>query len=154
MYLINAPNIYNIKVIELCSKSAKDLLLESIFLTMSEIRNIAKGVLTALQYIHATGIIHRDIKAANILVTKTMEVKLCDFGLAIKYDKNNLNKERAGTRLYMAPEVVDKKGWCPSSDVWAFGVTLYELKCGTPLFNGSCKREIYDKILGYNNDFK
>ena len=65
-------------------------------------------IFKAINHLHAQDIVHRDIKPENIMVTENDEIRLIDFGLSIIQETKNLS-ERAGTPLYMAPEVVDKK---------------------------------------------
>lgn len=76
---------------ELCQMSVKDLQAMNAFIPMKDIKHIARGLNEALIYIHGLNIIHRDLKPANVLLNSQNEVKLCDFGLAIFYDKNHLN---------------------------------------------------------------
>eukprot|EP01114_Cavostelium_apophysatum_P023823 TRINITY_DN90_c0_g1_i3.p1 TRINITY_DN90_c0_g1~~TRINITY_DN90_c0_g1_i3.p1 ORF type:complete len:1113 (+),score=446.88 TRINITY_DN90_c0_g1_i3:1211-4549(+) len=100
-----------------------------------------RKVLTGLDYLHEQGVIHRDIKPDNILITKDGEVKLADFGVSTKLNsltvKTSDNKQQddampAGTPYYMAPEVIEFYGAKPESDVWSLGCTLIELLKGEP----------------------
>lgn len=113
------------------------------------VKTIARGTNRALAYLHGQKIIHRDIKPSNILLSSDMSVKLCDFGLAIY--STETNRDRSGTCYYMAPEVVNKIGWCAESDMWALGCSIYELMAGKKLFNGR-KEKVYADIAAYNND--
>lgn len=98
---------------------------------------IAHEILLAMRYIHANGIIHRDIKAANILLTSEGHVQLCDFGVAAQMKTNQLKRSTfVGTPYWMAPEVItDGAAYNQKADVWSFGVTLYEMAMGNPPYS-------------------
>lgn len=95
---------------------------------------IIREVLIALIYIHKEGIIHRDIKAANILVTREGRVQLCDFGVAAQLSTAQLRRtSMIGTPYWMAPEVIQEGiGYNQKADIWSLGVTLYEITTGHP----------------------
>lgn len=95
---------------------------------------IIREVLIALIYIHKKGIIHRDIKAANILVTREGRVQLCDFGVAAQLSTAQLRRtSMIGTPYWMAPEVIQENmGYDQKADIWSLGVTLYEITTGHP----------------------
>ena len=91
-----------------------------------------KQVLEGLVYLHDQGIIHRDIKGANLLLTKTGVVKLADFGHSILNDKNKANSI-AGSPYWMAPEVIEQKGnISPKCDIWSLGSTIIQLLTTQP----------------------
>ncbi|KAI3501979.1 hypothetical protein L1887_30009 [Cichorium endivia] len=90
-------------------------------------------VLEGLVYLHEEGVIHRDIKGANILTTKEGVVKLVDFGVAMKLTEADVNMHFvAGTPYWMAPEVIEMTGVCATSDIWSVGCTVIELFTGVP----------------------
>lgn len=98
-------------------------------LTEIEIKHYGFELLLAIEYLHKRNIIHRDIKLSNVLLSEKMEVRLCDFGLAIdngiEYQKNI-----CGTPNYIAPELLNHKNGLKYSfevDIWAFAVLLYTL---------------------------
>jgi len=98
-------------------------------LTEIEIKHYGFELLLAIEYLHKRNIIHRDIKLSNVLLSEKMEVRLCDFGLAIdngiEYQKNV-----CGTPNYIAPELLNHKNGLKYSfeiDIWAFAVLLYTL---------------------------
>jgi calcium-dependent protein kinase len=102
---------------------------ESIF-NESEAASIMKKLLRAINYCHSQGIVHRDIKAENIMYGKDGEVKLIDFGLSKAVaNKNSTLTTIAGTPFYMAPEVMDND-YNSQCDIWSLGVLMYVLLSG------------------------
>ena len=102
-------------------------------LPLEEVAGYIQQVLTALSYAHSHGVIHRDVKPANIIVTPQGAVKLTDFGIAKSKAKDELT--RPGTTLgslnYMSPEQARGSGTADErSDIYSVGITLYELLTG------------------------
>lgn len=90
-------------------------------------------VLVGLAYLHTQGVIHRDIKGANILSTKQGLVKLADFGVATKLNDSRKSDSVVGTPYWMAPEIIEMKGGqSPACDIWSVGCTVIELLTGKP----------------------
>ncbi|KAJ2746379.1 kinase that interacts with cdc31p [Coemansia sp. BCRC 34301] len=96
--------------------------------------SIMYGVLLALEYLHTSGIMHRDIKAANILVTDEGVVQLCDFGVARQVMQASAKSYSfVGTPYWMAPEVIQKgQVYDFKADIWSLGITAYEIATGVP----------------------
>ncbi|KAG8221003.1 Pkinase-domain-containing protein [Butyriboletus roseoflavus] len=90
-------------------------------------------ILEGLYYLHKCEVVHCDLKAANILTTKTGNIKLSDFGVSLNLRamERELNSV-AGTPNWMAPEVIELKGASPKSDIWSLGCTVIELLTGRP----------------------
>ncbi len=113
--------------------SLKDKLNRGGPLSESEVLDIARKIGSALSYAHKKGVIHRDIKPHNILLTETGEPKLADFGLARSVDDMTLSTSKggAGSPLYMAPEQHNSSHDADArSDLYSFGKTLYQLLTG------------------------
>jgi serine/threonine protein kinase len=98
----------------------------------------------ALAYAHGQGIVHRDVKPENVLLTRAGRAKIADFGLARAIDQSSLTTEGRilGTAVYMSPEQVRGQRATAASDVYAMGVVLYEVITGERPF-------IADSQLGY-----
>ena len=114
-------------IIERCERSLLDLLTENRNRVSSkDCSIISKQALHALDYLHSSNIIHRDLKLGNILLKDELLVKICDFGLAKYYnpaDKPTI----CGTPNYLGPEVLKHEGHCPLSDVWSLGCVLAKI---------------------------
>ncbi|KAK9447931.1 kinase-like domain-containing protein, partial [Limtongia smithiae] len=95
---------------------------------------IVREALVGLSYIHRAGIIHRDIKAANILITNEGSVQLCDFGVAVQISANYPKRSTiVGTPYWMAPEVITEGAtYNYKADIWSLGITVYEMSTGQP----------------------
>ncbi|CAO1625964.1 unnamed protein product [Parajaminaea phylloscopi] len=95
---------------------------------------IVRETLVALAYLHKAGVIHRDIKAANILLTNQGRILLCDFGVAATLVSSASKRTTfVGTPYWMAPEVITTgKTYDQSADIWSLGITIYEMVTGNP----------------------
>jgi eukaryotic-like serine/threonine-protein kinase len=103
---------------------------------LDEAVSIAKQVAQGLQKAHEKGIVHRDIKPGNIILTRDGVAKILDFGLAKLANQTRTTKEGAvvGTPLYMSPEQVRGENVDSRSDLWSLGVILFEMLTGRPPF--------------------
>jgi Tol biopolymer transport system component/tRNA A-37 threonylcarbamoyl transferase component Bud32 len=135
-------------------------------LPLAEALKMARQIADAIEYAHDRGIIHRDLKPANIKVTPDGTVKVLDFGLAKAMDEAgdapahlhgsmsptlSLGATHAGvimgTAAYMAPEQAKGKSADRRSDVWAFGVVLYEMLTGARMFGGDTIAETLASVI-------
>lgn len=92
----------------------------------------------AIKYLHSYGIVHRDLKLENVMMsdnTETSVPKLVDFGLAKMIGPNELALEPFGTLGYVAPEVLQKKPYSFSCDLWSYGCIIYALLSGSLPFD-------------------
>ena len=100
----------------------------------------AEGVLTALEFSHRAGIIHRDIKSANIMITDTGLVKVMDFGIARAISDSSTTQAHTtgivGTAQYFSPEQARGESVDARTDLYSTGVLLYEMLAGRPPFKG------------------
>ncbi len=101
--------------------------------------DLIRQVCAALEHAHVAGVIHRDLKLDNIILTPTHTAKLMDFGLARLRESPHMTQDGAliGTFLYMAPELLNGEEASVQSDLYALGVMFYQLACGQPPFKGT-----------------
>ncbi|OXB45132.1 hypothetical protein B1J92_B01925g [Nakaseomyces glabratus] len=110
-------------------------------------RKVSRGILSALQYLHANNIVHRDLKIENIMLSKTGEIKLIDFGLSNMYDPRKSLQTFCGSLYFAAPELLKAHPYLgPEVDVWSFGVVLYVLVCGKVPFDDENSSALHEKI--------
>ena len=86
-----------------------------------------RGLLAALQHIHQCGVVHRDVKSENLLLTDAMTVVLSDFGIAVRPDDEEAMKVRGGSIGYAAPEVLAGRQYGYAVDLFGAGVVKYVL---------------------------
>ncbi|XP_077135154.1 microtubule-associated serine/threonine-protein kinase 4-like [Ranitomeya variabilis] len=122
----------------------------------------AEAVL-GVEYLHSYGVVHRDLKPDNLLITSAGHIKITDFGLSkigVMIPNTNIYKhsaediarefldcETCGTPCYKAPEVIRQKGYGRPVDWWSMGIILYEFLMGYPPFNGASRSEFYKNVL-------
>ncbi|CAI5454732.1 unnamed protein product [Caenorhabditis angaria] len=160
-------------MLEFCGGGAVDNLMLELEKPLNEVqvKYIAFHVLDALKYIHEQNVIHRDLKAGNILLTNDAQVRLADFGVSANL-KNEREKRDTfiGTPYWMAPEVMmcetfkDQPYDC-ISDIWSFGITLIEMVLGEPPHSEVSPMRVLIKVqksppptlepsANYSNDFR
>jgi serine/threonine-protein kinase len=116
---------------------------------LREILEIALQVSKGLAKAHDKGIVHRDIKPANIMITEDGIASIMDFGLAKLADQTRLTKTgtAVGTVAYMSPEQAQGKEVDHRTDIWSFGVVLYEMVTGQLPFRGANEQAVIYSIL-------
>jgi eukaryotic-like serine/threonine-protein kinase len=108
-------------------------------LPAGQIATIGAGVAAALAFAHRHGVVHRDVKPGNVLITPEGDVKVTDFGIARAMNtEESLTQTGAvmGTAAYFSPEQAEGKGVDSRSDIYSLGVVLYEMAVGRPPFTG------------------
>ena len=146
-----------------------NLLIERDVLTEEEAKFYLAELILSIESIHKLDCIHRDIKPDNILIDSTGHIKLSDFGLAKISEKifenrhdinsntiyhHNKNYSCVGTAYYIAPEVLNKKGYGPEIDWWSAGIIFYEMLIGYAPFCSKDTSEVCYKVLNWKKFFK
>lgn len=120
---------------------------------------IVRNILSAVIYLHDRSIVHRDIKMENVLCLdpdqlKPVHVKLADFGLSSKLSgKNPSLNSLVGTSFYIAPEIINKRDYGASVDLWASGVLFYITLSGQFPFCGNTDDEYYKNVIEQELEF-
>ncbi|KAJ2717315.1 Serine/threonine-protein kinase [Coemansia spiralis] len=111
-------------------------------------RFYAAELLSALDCLHSYNVIYRDLKPENILLDYSGHIALCDFGLCkLNMGDNETTNTFCGTPEYLAPELLQGRGYTKTVDWWTFGVLLYEMMTGLPPFYDENVNEMYRRIL-------
>jgi len=113
---------------------------------------IMKEILTGFSYAHLKGIVHRDIKPGNIIITKNDGAKILDFGIARLMGDGNHNLTKTGTQMgtvfYMSPEQVQGKKLDQRSDIYSLGITFYQMLTGiNPYSKLTTEYEVFSQIV-------
>ena len=143
--------------LEFCDgASLADVLTRNGLLAEEQVLAIAGQLAAALRALHAVGVIHRDLKPGNVVLTRAGTIKLIDFGLSATRDEiargedgatatDGVRRGIAGTPLYMAPEQFEGIPADEKSDLYALGVLLYELAAGEPPFLATTLADLIDE---------
>jgi serine/threonine protein kinase len=121
---------------EYCKGGSLTDILKMKTLDENHVAIIVSQILKGLEYLHGEGKLHRDIKAANILLKEDGCVKICDFGVSGQLTMT-MNKKNTfvGSPMWMAPEVIEESGYNEKADIWSLGITAIELVKGQPPYS-------------------
>lgn len=123
--------------------------------TLAERVELIAEVAETLGVVHAAGVVHRDVKPENLLLTRDGRVRVTDFGISLAEDQERLTKtgQVVGTAHYLSPEQAEgRREIGPRTDVWALGVILYEAMTGRLPFEGTSLIELFGQITSANFD--
>lgn len=133
--------------------NTKQLIRTNLLFIHTRFRRFAECVAMALGHVHDKGWVHKDVKPDNIMLSRASEVRLIDFSLAAKAPSalgkmlGGKQKVIQGTRTYIAPEVIRRKTPTPISDIYSFGITLFECLTGRPPFMGGTPSDLLIKHI-------
>ncbi|XP_045508617.1 MAP/microtubule affinity-regulating kinase 4 isoform X2 [Colias croceus] len=114
----------------------------------SEAARAFAQMVAAVGYCHANDVVHRDLKAENLLLDRDMNIKLADFGFSNKYTKGSPLSTWCGSPPYAAPELFEGRQYDgPKADIWSLGVVLYVLVCGALPFDGGTLSELRSVVV-------
>jgi len=113
-----------------------------------EARRHFRQIVSAIDYCHSLHVIHRDLKAENLLLDANMNVKIADFGFSNQFSPGQRLNTWCGSPPYAAPELFQGKEYSgPEVDIWSLGVVLYVLVCGALPFDGSTLAKLRARVL-------
>jgi serine/threonine protein kinase len=137
-------------VMEFVDGPSLDQVLRQGPLSTAETASIGSSLADALAYAHDQGVVHRDVKPANILIGADGLARLTDFGIARLVDTSTLTLTGTmlGTATYMAPEQLENHAVGPSADVWSLGIVLLECLTGERVFAGTPNEVLALRLAG------
>lgn len=160
MKLLNHPNIVRLfqviesertlyLIMEYASRGELfDHLVKNGRMRERDARVIFRQLVSAIQYCHSKFVVHRDLKAENLLLDQHMNIKIADFGFGNTFDPNAQLETFCGSPPYAAPELfMGRKYAGPEVDAWSLGVVLYTLVSGSLPFDGGTLKELRERVL-------
>lgn len=144
-------------LLELChNRSMNEMIKARKFLTEEETRLLMIQLVDSVMFMHDCNVIHRDLKLGNLFLSKTMNIKVGDFGLACRVDSTDEKRKTiCGTPNYIAPEVIEgnkeKRGHSFEVDIWSMGVICFTMLVGKPPYESKDVKSTYKRIL--NNEY-
>ncbi|KAK6645412.1 hypothetical protein RUM43_001689 [Polyplax serrata] len=114
----------------------------------NEARRIFHQIVAAVSYCHTRNIVHRDLKAENLLLDPNMNIKLADFGFSNHFTEGKMLSTWCGSPPYAAPELFEGREYDgPKADIWSLGVVLYVLVCGALPFDGQTLQTLRTRVI-------
>ncbi|BET02128.1 Serine/threonine-protein kinase PLK4 [Nesidiocoris tenuis] len=150
LYTFFEDSYYVYLVLELAHNGELQRFLKNNSLVVSEdeAAHIMRQVVEGLLYLHSHNIIHRDLSLANLVLTKSMAVKIADFGLATQLTRpDEKHMTMCGTPNYISPEVATRSSHGLEADVWSLGCMLYSLLVGCPPFDTDAVKSTLTKVV-------
>lgn len=113
-----------------------------------EASRVFSQIISAISYCHQLGVVHRDLKAENVLLDDDMNIKLADFGFSNTFIEGTPLSTWCGSPPYAAPEVFQGLAYDgPKADIWSLGVVLYVLVCGALPFDGATLHDLRKVVI-------
>ncbi|KAL7546362.1 hypothetical protein ACHAWF_014251, partial [Thalassiosira exigua] len=146
-------------LLELChNQSINEMIKRRKSLTEEETRFLMLQIVDAVGFMHDSNVIHRDLKPRNLFLSRSMNVKIGDFGLACRVDSTDKSRNTiCGTPNYVAPEVIEgkdeKRAHSFEVDVWSMGVICYAMLVGKPPYESTDVKSTYRRILASEYSF-
>ncbi|EFN78661.1 serine/threonine-protein kinase PLK4 [Harpegnathos saltator] len=151
LYMCFEDTNYVYLVLELCHNGELQRYLKaqgSKTLPEEHAARIIRQVVQGLLYLHSYQILHRDLSLANLLLTRDMQVKIADFGLATQLSRpDERHLTMCGTPNYISPEVATRSSHGPEADVWSLGCMLYTLLVGKPPFDTDAVKSTLTRVV-------
>ncbi|KAM4834180.1 serine/threonine-protein kinase PLK4 isoform 2-T2 [Thomomys bottae] len=150
LYNYFEDNNYVYLVLEMCHNGEMNRYLKNRMKPFSEneARHFMHQITTGMLYLHSHGILHRDLTLSNLLLTRNMNIKIADFGLATQL---NMPHEKhytlCGTPNYISPEIATRSAHGLESDVWSLGCMFYTLLIGRPPFDTDTVKNTLTKVV-------
>ena len=144
-------------LLELChNQSMNEMIKRRKFLTEEETRLLMIQMIDSVSFMHDCNVIHRDLKLGNLFLSRQMNIKVGDFGLACRVDSTEEKRKTiCGTPNYIAPEVIqgdkEKRGHSFEVDIWSMGVICFTMMVGKPPYESKDVKSTYRRIL--NNEY-
>jgi alkyl hydroperoxide reductase subunit AhpC len=154
VYAVDSSQGFPMIVMEHIDGQPLNKMLEQGKLSAHDVKALGRQIAEGMAAAHAQGIVHGDLKPANIMITPTGQAKIMDFGLARRYRATQTDETLdalppeglSGTPTYMAPEQARGESITPASDVFSMGLVLYEMSTGKPAVDGTHLLQVLHRI--------
>nr|XP_040149250.1 serine/threonine-protein kinase PLK4 isoform X3 [Ictidomys tridecemlineatus] len=150
LYNYFEDNNYVYLVLEMCHNGEMNRYLKNRRKPFSEneARHFMHQIITGMLYLHSHGILHRDLTLSNLLLTRNMNIKIADFGLATQLTMpHEKHYTLCGTPNYISPEIATRSAHGLESDVWSLGCMFYTLLIGRPPFDTDTVKNTLNKVV-------